>query len=194
MSDLLPMELMWVSFPTQTPRNLLPAERQRVQIIPDHGCGGLQLRSITGELVGWVDPLDDARAMRVLKFLETLGKGGRVGGIVKQVTVGWPSSGPRLQPAEGNMTMRLLKQGEGVFDNEKAAAKAKVKALSKGKMAVKSGTTLKTQKGVAGGRVAKKTKAKPKLAVPVADTGKKERNEKDKKIPAIPTVCKEEEK
>ncbi|KAI5805234.1 hypothetical protein EDC01DRAFT_784297 [Geopyxis carbonaria] len=203
MSEMLPMELMWVCFPTQTPRNLLPAEGQRVQIVVDHGNGGIQLRSATGALVGWIDPLDDARAMRVLKFVDTLAKGGRVGGVIKKVTVGWPNAGPRLLPAEGEMTMRLLVKGDGVFDGEKekAVAKAKattLKALTKGKMAVKTGTAVKASKGVKGGRIVKKrnTKAKSKGAAAVsgmAKAGAVKMGEKDegKTIPKIPG-CDEE--
>ncbi|KAI5805232.1 hypothetical protein EDC01DRAFT_784295 [Geopyxis carbonaria] len=196
MSEMLPMELMWVSFPTQTLRTALPSENQRVKIFVDHGNGGLQLRSLSGELVGWIDPFDDARAMRVLKSIDTLGKGGRVGGIITRVTVGWPNTGPRLQPAEGQMVMRLLKTGEGVFDMEmkKVAAKeiAKaVKALTRPTMAVKGGRAVKVQK-VAGGRVMKRTKAyKPKAKIAVAaaeagtgagvDKGKSDEKEKESK-------------
>ncbi|KAI5805237.1 hypothetical protein EDC01DRAFT_627118 [Geopyxis carbonaria] len=142
-------------------RAALAAQHQRVKIVIDHGNGGLQFRSISGALVGWVDPLDDARAMRVLAFLNSLGKGERVGGIIKHVTVGWPGSGPRLHPAEGKMVMRLLKTKSQVcynmgFHSSPAGGKA-----------------VKTQKGVAGGRVVKKTKIKPKPKVAIAVAGVK---------------------
>ncbi|KAI5805235.1 hypothetical protein EDC01DRAFT_758090 [Geopyxis carbonaria] len=201
MSEMLPMELMWVSFPTQTPRPNLPAEHQKVALKIDHGNGGIQLRSVSGALVGWVDPFDDARAMRVLKSLETLGKSGRIGCTIKLVTVGWPNAGPRLLPAEGKMTMRLLKMGEGVFDDEKAAGKAKSKALAKGRMGVKAGTAIKAQKGVAGGRIVKKTRAKPKPKGAVklleAKAGAVKMGEKDeeKTTPVVAEgACAKEEK
>ncbi|KAI5805231.1 hypothetical protein EDC01DRAFT_784294 [Geopyxis carbonaria] len=199
-SEMLPMELMWVCFPTQTPRFNLPTEKQRVEIRVDHANGGIQLRSLSGALVGWVDPFDDARAMKALNLLETSCKGGRIGGIITGVTVGWPSSGPRLHPAEGQLVMRLLKKGQSIFhgDPEEVAAKAKALAdlKAKGTMPVKSGKAIKATKGVAGGRIVKKAKGKPKPKAKVTvvgavagfDTGKgnekgEERAEKQTDIP-----------
>ncbi|KAI5781943.1 hypothetical protein EDC01DRAFT_752117 [Geopyxis carbonaria] len=183
MSEQLPIELTWISFPTQTPHPLLPAQNQRVAIHIDHANGGLQLRSTSGALVGWVDPLDDARAMRVLG---ALGKGALVGGVITSITVGWPGAGPRLYPAEGGMVMRLLAGVEG----EKAAAKAKGKALAKGRMTVKAGTAVKATKGVKGGRVIKRSKTKPKHKPTVGVAGVAKEME-GKTIPAAPG-CSEE--